>query len=375
MQIRIWDEQEWRASSAVYSQLLAESSADPLFMSWDWLSLWWELLPGRMPDERLTVHAAYESGKLVGALAIVSGTVVRRGGLRYRSAQVLGNRILDERGALSEYLDVVAAKGREEEVLKACLESVLKFERCSEIAISWCRSGREWKAAIDTLERPWGYTRVVDPLRSYQADLSQGFNAYLASLSSNARRSLFNLRRKLPWADDTNISEIPAENYPEALNELNRLHGLRWDAPALDGATLRVHEELIRRWSGQDRIRFSQIEIGGRRVSILYDIRIGTTQYNIQMGFDPGLGSISLGLLHLGYAMERAADEGVCTYDFLGGEGRATDYKRRIASHSMDVVSIQCLTNPFIAGIFRTYDLVRRRGVDRSEGASSHTRQ
>ena len=64
-------------------------------------------------------------------------------------------------------------------------------------------------------------------------------------------------------------------------------------------------------------------------VSVLYDVRKGARQYNIKMGFDPNFSSqVSLGLIHLGYAMERAAERGVASYDFLAGPGRTSDFKR-----------------------------------------------
>ena len=70
--------------------------------------------------------------------------------------------------------------------------------------------------------------------------------------------------------------------------------------------------------------------------------------------------SISVGLLHLGYAMEQASRDGVHCYDFLAGTGRTTDYKKRIASRSIDVVSVQYLTSPLVAGMFRAYDCVKK---------------
>src|SRR5690606_38320697 len=130
--------------------------------------------------------------------------------LRFRSVQVAGSRLTEPRGAVTEYLDVGAVAGREAEVRAACLRSVLQHERCSEFVVGWCGAGEAWVSAIEALPRSrWSYVRQIDPLISYQADLSSGFERYLATLSGNARRSLFNQRRKLAEKGELTVTEVP----------------------------------------------------------------------------------------------------------------------------------------------------------------------
>ncbi|HEY0941165.1 MAG TPA: GNAT family N-acetyltransferase [Steroidobacter sp.] len=362
LQVRVWDEQEWNASRELYDGLLRRSNANALFLSYDWQSLWWQHLIQRQPHEKLHVHAAYDGSELVGVLIVVSGKVRRRR-LRFRSVQVAGSRLTEARGALTEYLDIVAVAGREAEVRAACLRSILQHERCSEFVVGWTGAGEAWVSAIENLPRPpWSYVRRIDPLISYQADLSTGFERYLATLSGNARRSLFNQRRKLAEKGELTVTEVPPAELDAALQEMNRLHALRWNAPALSGVNLRVHEDLIRRWADSGSVRMSIIRIDGKPISVLYDLRVGQAQFNVQMGFDPGFdSSISLGLIHLGYAMEQAARDGVQTYDFMAGTGRSTDYKKRIATRTANVITIQYLRNPILATIFRLYDAVQER--------------
>jgi Acetyltransferase (GNAT) domain len=362
MQVRVWNEQQWLAARDLYEDLLRRSKADPLFLSQDWQTSWWRHLPQRAPDEQLRVHAAFEGSELVGVLMVVTGSVQRRG-LRFRSTQVAGGRLAESRGAVSEYLDVVAVAGREAEVRAACLQSVLQREGCSEFVVGWCVAGEAWMETINALpQRPWSYLRALDPMVSYQADLSGGFERYLAGLSGNARRSLFNQRRKLADKGALSVSGVPAAELNAALVEMNRLHGLRWNTPALSRETLRVHEDLLACWAGNGNIQMSIIRIDGKPVSVLYDLRVGLTQYNIQMGFDPHFdSSLSLGLIHLGYAMEQAARDGVQTYDYLAGSGRSSDYKKRIATRTAEVTTVQYLSNPFIATAFRLYDTLRKR--------------
>ena len=40
--LRRWSVSEWLASEAAWQRLLARSNADILFLSWEWLTLWWQ---------------------------------------------------------------------------------------------------------------------------------------------------------------------------------------------------------------------------------------------------------------------------------------------------------------------------------------------
>lgn len=357
IRVRVWDEAEWLQSKTLLDDLLSRSRVDPLFSSWDWQTLWWHHSSRAAGDERLQVHAVYDGAGLIGVLVIVIATVKRRG-LRYRSAQVLGNRMREAVPIVSEFLDVIAVAGREQEVRAAALESVLRQERCGEFSVGWCAEGAAWQELLDARPGRWlRHLRMVDPLIAYEANLADGFAAYLASLSGNTRRSLFNLRRKLSDHGAVSVAAVPPDEHCLALAEMARLHALRWGGPPFSPAGLRMQQDLIARWSGAGRIRLSTLKVEDRTVSVLYDFRIGHVQYNMQMGFDPGFSnSISIGLLHLGYAMEQAADDGVLTYNFLAGTGRETDYKKRIASRQVELISIQYLQDPVVAGMFRMYD-------------------
>jgi CelD/BcsL family acetyltransferase involved in cellulose biosynthesis len=92
-------------------------------------------------------------------------------------------------------------------------------------------------------------------------------------------------------------------------------------------------------------------------VSVLYDIRKGACQYNISMGFDPSFSrKLSLGLLHLGYAMEAAAESQVSTYDFLAGSGLRSDYKRHLSQVRRSLSCVQVLRGFVLPPLYRWHD-------------------
>lgn len=356
-----WDHAAWLEFRADYEELLLDSGADPLFLSWDWIDLWWKHLFPKRKDDEFRVYIARFGGRLIGAMPLLASSV-RRLGLPCRAVNIVGSSVRDPRGIFSEYLDVVARRGFEDEVRVELARLVLKNEAASELSVGTTREFEAWVRVARRIGWPGlSHVRLIDPMVSYQADLSQGFKGYLRCLSGNARRSLYNLRQRLADHGDCRF-DAAGSNVEEGLRTLNDLHARRWGSPAFSGPTLAFYRELAGRLERSGSVRLSRLVVGGRCVSVLFDLRRGGTQYNIQMGFDPDFeASVSLGLLHLGYAMEDAASNGVRTYDFLAGTGKKSDYKKRISSRSRAVMSVQFLRNPVLAGIYRAHDWLRSR--------------
>ena len=95
---------------------------------------------------------------------------------------------------------------------------------------------------------------------------------------------------------------------------------------------------------------------------MLYDIRKGTRQYNIKMAFDPDFSpQVSLGLMHLGFAMETASEERIGSYDFLAGPGRTSDFKRLLSQKRLELSCVQMLRGAMVTSLYRWGDRVRQR--------------
>src|SRR5262249_17981093 len=132
---------------------------------------------------------------------------------------------------------------------------------------------------------------------------------------------------------------------------------LRWQQPAFAGTSLEFHTRLARRLVSRGELALSVLRVGGRVVSVLYDIRKGVRQYNVSMGFDPSFCStLSLGLIHLGSAMEAAAERQVSTYDFLAGSGQHTDYKSHLSQARRNLSCVQVLRGYLLPSLYRWHD-------------------
>ncbi len=354
--LRRWSVSDWLASEAAWNALLARSQADALFLSWDWLTLWWRCFAealSAVPE----ILAFYRGAELVGVAPLYRRRVVRRRMFLATSVQLIGVSWRDPGPLMSEYLDIVATAADTDRVRRACAD-VLLGERWSEWVIGFTAAAQQWGEAFDStgLGRRH-YVRDLDPLVSYQADLSRGFEEYLRSLGQSTRRSLWNLRHRLARQGRVSFEQLPVEEVERALDDLNRLHQLRWGRVAFSRSALDFHTRLASRLAARGELAISRLRVGSEVVSVLYDVRKGGRQYNISMGFDPSFGhGLSLGLIHLGYAMEAAAEREVDTYDFLGGSGQHTDYKRHLSQTRCKLSCLQVLRGRLLPSLYRWHD-------------------
>jgi CelD/BcsL family acetyltransferase involved in cellulose biosynthesis len=355
--------EEFRSRRSEYDKILAASAADPLFHSFDWLELWWMHLGLPASGEHLVIFAAEQDGRLLGVVPVVQNVRIRRGPLRYRSSAILGNVRWSLRGIPTEYTTVVAERGNEQSVVTACLDSWLRQCSDRELTVGWSLDANLWVRGFEAVRtRSWEAVRVTDPITAYGVDLHAGFQAFAASLSGNARRSMFNVRRKLEDTLGLSFHQLEPAHALDSLDRMNALHALRWKSSAFTGNRLAFHRDLIRRLGATNQIVFSEIRVQGRPISILYDIRCQGRQYNIQMGFDAEtLPSASPGVIHLGFAIEEAAKAGVHYYDFLAGQGMQSDYKRRYSNATIHLDTVQYLRGPVLNLAARVALSLRRR--------------
>jgi Acetyltransferase (GNAT) domain len=360
LMLRRWTVADWLGNEAGWNALLERSHADPLFLSWEWLTHWWHCFAGElaaMPE----ILAFYRGAALVGVAPFYRRRLIRGGMLPASSIQPIGLSWRDPGTVMSEYLDVVAAEEDAQAVRTACARALLEEGAWTEWVMGFTSSARHWCEAFARRGRGRGpYVRDLDRSCSYQADLGQGFASYLRSLGQSTRRSLWGLRRRLAEQAKVRFETLGPEEVDAGFADLNRLHKLRWNKAAFSGSRLAFHSHLAKRLASRGELAASRLRVGGEVVSVLYDIRKGACQYNISMGFNPDFNrKVSIGLLHLGYAMETAAESRVACYDLLAGRGQRSDYKRHLSQTCRELSCVQVLRGHILPPLYRWHDRVR----------------
>ena len=106
--LRRWSVADWLGSEAAWGRLLARSNADALFLSWDWLTLWWHCFASAL-SAAPEILAFYRGEELVGVAPHYRRRVLRSGVLPATSVQPIGVSWRDPAALISEYLDIVAS--------------------------------------------------------------------------------------------------------------------------------------------------------------------------------------------------------------------------------------------------------------------------
>jgi CelD/BcsL family acetyltransferase involved in cellulose biosynthesis len=317
-----------------WNGLLETSSANSVFLTWEWLRTWWKYLA---EGRQLQVVALRHGGELIA----VAPLGIRRASLRrlfpFRSVDFLGSGT-----AGSDYLDLIVRQGWEEEALDA-LSGVMGPDRMLEL--SRIRSSALAFHLGEHLKRQGWKTEVASAGTCPFIDLrGHSWISYLASLSGEHR---YNVRRKLNALEaHFNVTfervEEPLQCAP-ALELLIELHQKRWREHGRSDAFhtedhINFHGDfsilaLRRGW-----LRLYVLRLNGRPASAIYAFRYGPTVYFYQSGFDPQYAKHSVGVAAMALSIKSAIEEGAEEYDFLHGD---ESYKFHWARESRDLARIR----------------------------------
>ena len=306
-------EGEWGA-------LLEASAVPTIFLTWEWLSTWWKRLGGA---RRLSVIAVRRADELIALapLSVVEPEMTRLS--PFPALEFLGTGSVG-----SDYLDLVIARGREDEAIDALADHLarrglplrlgqLRRSSSSAAALAARLVSRRWLA----VERPGD----VCPFITLEG---RTWEAYLASLDGHHRS---NFRRRLKAFENVLEMRVERARTPAecrgALATLFTLHGRRWTdrggSTAFHSAALRAfHEEwavlaLARGW-----LRLYVMRMGAMPVAALYAFRHGEAFSFYQIGFDPDCARYGPGQVLVGLAIKVAFEEGARVFDFLHGDER-----------------------------------------------------
>src|SRR5689334_4415381 len=324
-----------------WDDLLQASSSDCFFLTWEWLHSWWKHLAGQRELSLLPVHS---KGEIIG-LAPFS---VRSARFSPTVVELLGAGI-----AGSDYLDLIARRGREAEVIDALVDFV---------------SERKWVLELGQLRRSALAVRLGDALatrtdyRSYEMTtdvcpyISFGgctWESYLAGLGSshraNFQRRLKQLRRDFSFRFERAATE---QQRAEFLAALVDLHRRRWREKGASEAfstpdIVAFHHEVTRLTFERGWLRLFVMWLNDRPAAALYGFQRNGRFYFFQSGLDPEYSRYSVGLVTMGLAIQSALEEGAEEYDLLHGN---ESYKSLWAKETREIRKLE-LYPPSATGI------------------------
>jgi len=295
--------------ATAWDGLVAAARLRSPFLSWTWQALWVQAFA---EDRRLEIRCVEDgAGRLVALLPL------------YESApgtlQIVGG------GDVSDYLDLIAGQGREEEAWMALLQS-----RTAE-RVDWelhaVPAASPTVTALPQLAAACGLavSATVEE-RCPVLALPTSWDFYLASLSGKHRHELLRKMRRLERdAPDARVSCVSRPAEIEArLGEFLDLHRRSRTGKArfMDGRMERFFRRAFTAFAERDAARLWFLDTASGPVATFVTIEWDDTVGLYNSGFDPARAALSPGVILLAHVVRDAITRGRRTFDFLRGEER-----------------------------------------------------
>jgi CelD/BcsL family acetyltransferase involved in cellulose biosynthesis len=338
--------EDLKAYADRWNELLADSRANSIFLTWQWIDAWLDGVSPQLP--LLTVVVSDRAGRLVGIAPFYVSALKLLGGIPFRCLRILGDQ---DSGA--EYPDFILRRNCEASALHAILIALLS--RSSAWHCIWLSKMAGWTGTIDLLRRTseqLGLFMRERPVDFATVDLPDNHAAWLQGLSKNRRGYLRRMTRQLFESHDAqHVCPTRGEDLTELMEALFDLHGKRWRSLGEPGTFVRsprkkaFYQRMAPRAFKLGWLQMDGLRVDGRIKAILYGYAYNGSIVAIQTGYDPvGFDGIGNVLQYL--AIQRAISEGIRQYDLLAGYTQHKEHwrSRRRLGHDV-LIGRPCLRN------------------------------
>ena len=299
---------EWEA-------LAAEAALEHPFLTHDWVETWWEAFGA---GRRLNVLVVRDAGRAIAIAPLMRGRV-KICGLPIHSLESIANEhtpragflvAKDRADAYDALWETLARPGQGFDLL---LLRQLPGESETLRALNGTASRAGW------LEGRWP-SEVSPHIR-----LRGPFAAYFEGLSPKHRENVRKREKKAKKMGEVSYETVTGgSGLDAALEDGIRIEGSGWkgkEGTAIRSRpdTLRFYTRLAHRLAAREALELQFLRVGDRRVAFGYTLRHGAGRFMVKSSYDDAFGPISPVMLLIRAVLERAHEEGVREFDFLGG--------------------------------------------------------
>lgn len=316
----------WAALGAGWNELLAESDANEVFMTWEWLDCWMQVYGDG--GQWIILVAENIQGQLVGIAPMM---IHQCRGVRY--LQLVGQKA----DTTSEYLGWLLRRTWENDAGPAFAD-FLQRQACrywDVLDFHYVPAGSATARAVaqlfpDTFKSSRQTLCPVLPLPG-------SWEAFLAS-----RRAKFRQRWTRFQREHTVLVRVAGRDFTvtQGLEILQNLNEKRWGERRQSFKSaryVRFHQMAAERLAAAGHLLLIFLEVDGQIIAGRYDFVYNGRALSFQGGWLPEWEKQSAGKLILTAIMQWCCENGVREYDFLGG---AAAYKDDWAEDSRELLSL-----------------------------------
>ena len=225
-------------------------------------------------------------------------------------------------GQLTDEQDVVARPGNETDVATAVARWIAE-QQPPRVRLEYVPEDRPTLDAVDAVLTDAGYRvtrarQTVSPV----LDLPESYDTYVQSLGKKERHEL---RRKVRRLETTGKATFRFASDAECATVLDRffaLHRLSRGEKAgfMTADVERFFRDVADALAPLDRLRLGVLSFDGADAAVLFGFAIGQVIALYNAAYDPGLASLSVGIISHAWAIRDAIVRGYTTYDLLRGD-------------------------------------------------------
>lgn len=354
----IRDGERFQALEGEWRELLESSRVNNIFLTWEWLYTWWQHLGGRYGLLLVTVRAQLQ---LIGVAPLAVSPAFPHRGLPFGFVEFIGSGPVG-----SDYLDIIARRGREPEVAAAVANYLTRVGKVV-ILSGVAADSYNISFLVGALaQSDWNVYRTPTDRCPYANLSGIAWDEYRSSFGK-PHRELRRRKRRAAEEHSVRYRQVTCEgSRAESFADWVALHTKRWESA---GGTQAVVSDDIRCFHDRftavalDRnwLRLSVLEFDDVPVAAAYGFVYGNKYYFYQTGYDPAFGRLSPGLMCLESSLKSAVGEGVEELDFLHG---VESYKFSWARETRELVRYSCVPpggrGAFVSSVLGGRRMVRR---------------
>ena len=331
-------EMEFLALASEWNILLHKSSADGIFLTWEYLSAWWTVYGQKFTP--CVIIARDDLGQLIGIapFAISSGS-----GLRscLRRLTFLGGAC----ESLAERQDFIVTPGYEQHFARACWSVLLQHAGWDVLHLEYARNSSTLQAFTTAADQA-GVAIEERSHPTWTAKLPETWDDFLAQRSAKFREMTRKKLRKLHANHEVKFHPIAntPEHLSQALASLIMLNNQRWKSASRSFHTpkfIQFHRCLAERFAQRDWLSLNLLEIDGAIVSARYDFRYQGRIWGFQSGWSDEHKDLSIGCMALAHTIQHAIAQGVTAFDFQAGHA---PYKEQWAEPGEAVIELEIIS-------------------------------
>ncbi len=301
-----------------WNYLLQESTSGVIFLTWEWLFSWAECFLDK--NRSLYILLFHENKGLVGIAPLY---IERKkiGPFTLREVRFLG---APEAG--SDYLTVIAKKGKEKNVAEAFYDFFSLgegLETCWDIVklSDLLASNLFLVHLMDRIHAQGRYAEFVPSAYCPVVKLPANEADYQAQLSASWKKKVKQNIQVINRERNVIHEEIRGKAVAAKLSEFFLLYEDKggWSS----GMVQPVIRRFIRKYGGESPVQIDLLSINGQLVAGLLHLEYGNTRSLYLMAVDKKYNpKVSLGNYLVGQSIKKAIDSGYSVYDFLKGMER-----------------------------------------------------